>query len=481
VSSRPPANSGGARPVPASPAIDEARVRRLNDRNAGRGRYVLYWMQQSQRADENHALEYAIQRANALGLPLLVGFGVMDDYPDAALRHYRFMIEGLRDAGRALRARGIPFVVRHGSPPDVALALGREAALLVCDRGYLRHQRDWRAQVAEEASCEVVQVESDVVVPVEVTSTKAEFAARTIRPKLHRQLERFLVRLRATTLRTAWRGDPPGGLALDDVAACLAQLRIDRSVPAVPHHFTGGNREARRRLATFVRRHLDGYDERRNQPADHHVSHLSPYLHFGQLAPLTMARAVQEATTGSARDRESLLEELTVRRELACNFVQFTEAYDAYESLPPWAGATLAKHANDERPHRYTFRQLESGATHDRYWNAAMRAMRLTGYLHNHLRMYWGKKILEWSRSPQTAYRHALALNNRWFLDGRDCSSYANVGWLFGLHDRPWGEREIFGTVRYMSAGGLARKTDIEAYVAWAERLPDDGESAAPP
>jgi deoxyribodipyrimidine photo-lyase len=458
-------------PIPSSSSIDDARVQRLNTRASSSGRFVLYWMQQSQRAEENHALEYAVQRANALGVPLLVAFGIMDDYPDAALRHYRFMAEGLRDVRQALAGRGLPLVVRHGPPAKIALELGRDSALIVCDRVYLRHQLEWRAQVAGEARCEVVQVESDVVVPVESVSGKAEYAARTIRPKIHRRLDDYFVRLRTTAIRTPWSGALPRGLSLDDPVALTSGLSIGASVPPASNYFTGGSREARRRLTAFLRSHLSGYDERRNQPSEHHVSQLSPYLHFGQIAPLTVARAVRESTAGTARDRETLLEELIVRRELACNFVQFTERYDAYASLPGWARETLAKHAGDERPHCYTLRQLEKGSTHDRYWNAAMRAMRVTGYLHNHLRMYWGKKILEWSRTPQEAYTNALALNNRWFLDGRDCNSYANVGWLFGLHDRPWFEREIFGTVRYMSSGGLERKTDIGAYVGWAEGL----------
>jgi deoxyribodipyrimidine photo-lyase len=162
---------------------------------------------------------------------------------------------------------------------------------------------------------------------------------------------------------------------------------------------------------------------------------------------------------------------LIVRRELAMNFCEFNELYDSYEGLPQWARATLAEHARDEREPCYTQREFEESRTHDRYWNAAMREMRLTGYLHNHLRMYWGKKILEWSATPEAAYRTALELNNRYFLCGRDPASYANIGWLFGLHDRPWGERPIYGKVRCMMASGLERKCDIEAYVRQVEAL----------
>src|SRR5262249_36098671 len=152
-------------------------------------------------------------------------------------------------------------------------------------------------------------------------------------------------------------------------------------------------------------------------------------------------------------------------RELAMNFVYFREHYDRFECLPEWARQTLAKHRKDPRPHHYTARQLDAAETHDPYWNASMREMRHTGFMHNYMRMYWGKKILEWSREPEAAYETTLALNNRYFLDGRDPNSFGNVAWIFGQHDRPWGERPIFGTVRYMNAKGLERKCDIRAYV----------------
>jgi len=197
---------------------------------------------------------------------------------------------------------------------------------------------------------------------------------------------------------------------------------------------------------------------------------LSPYLHFGQISPVEIALAVRAARAPAA-DRDSYLEELIVRRELAVNFVLSNECYDRFESLPGWAQRTLALHARDARAHTYDFEQLAAARTHDAYWNAAMQEMRLTGFMHNYMRMYWGKKVLEWSPTPQEGHATLLRLNNSYFLDGRDASSYANVGWVFGLHDRPWPERPIFGNVRYMNAAGLKRKTDIEAYVrTWEGR-----------
>lgn len=460
-----------------SRTIVEGRIKWLNARESRGGDYVLYWMQQSQRAELNPALEYAIQRANEAKLPVLVGFGLMDGYPEANVRHYRFMLEGLQDTQRALARRKIPLVVQRGNPAEVALKLARHAALVVCDRGYLRHQKQWRSTVADQAPCPVLQVEGDVVVPVEAASGKAEYAARTLRPKIHRLWSAYLVELAPTPLKMDSLGLGVKGLDLEDLDAVLAKLDLDRSVPPVSHLFKGGTSEAKRLLRRFLTEHLPEYEESRPHPETNHVSHMSKYLHFGQVSPVQVALAAREAKVAD-NQRESFLEELIVRRELAQNFAEYSPHYDSFECLPEWARKTLDKHRGDARQHPYTKTQLERARTHDPYWNAAMREMRYTGYMHNAMRMYWGKKILEWSSTPELAWRTALALNNTYFLDGRDANSYANIGWLFGLHDRPWGEREIFGTVRYMSSGGLERKADMEAYLEKVERLVAEAKAA---
>ena len=445
-------------------AVD-TRVTVLNDRAVRNGRYVLYWMQQSQRAEYNHALNVAIREANRAGLPLVVAFGLTDAYPEANRRHFQFMLEGLQDVETALRKRGISFVVRLGNPPDVALNLGHAAALIVCDVGYTRHQRAWRQKVARQADCRVLQVESDAIVPVAVVSDKAEYAARTIRPRINRHLERYLVlprspRLKhpATTLRVS-------GISLKNPTRLLGRLAIDRQVPAVGQFFRGGTTQAKKHLRRFIKTRLACYNDHRNQPQTDDISHMSPYLHFGQISPVYLALKVRDAQAGQGIDRAAYLEELIVRRELAINFVWYTPDYDRYTSLPDWARKTLAEHAGDTRLHVYDRETLEDARTHDPYWNAAMREMRYTGFMHNYMRMYWGKKILEWSATPEEAFATALGLNNKYFLDGRDPNSYAGVAWVFGKHDRAWFERPVFGKVRYMAASGLERKCDIKAYV----------------
>jgi deoxyribodipyrimidine photo-lyase len=326
--------------------------------------------------------------------------------------------------------------------------------------------------VADEAPCRVEQVEGDVVVPVETVTEKAEYAARTIRPKIHEHLERCLHLSDPAPLETPSLDlDVPEGLALNDVRTVTDQLDLDRSVGPVSGLYRGGSSEAESILSRFLDEHLDGYDGNRNQIQTDAVSHMSKYLHFGQVSPAWLAQQVRNAERPES-DIESYIEELVVRRELAMNHVHFRpDTYDSYECLPEWARESLAEHADDEREHVYSLAELEQSESHDPYWNAAMTEMRETGYMHNYMRMYWGKKILEWSPDPRTAYDRTLHLNNKYFLDGRDPNSFANVAWIFGLHDRGWKERPVYGKVRYMSQGGLERKADPDAYVEKVDRL----------
>jgi deoxyribodipyrimidine photo-lyase len=458
--------------------IQGTRHQSLNDRPVVQGRYVLYWMQQSQRADFNHALEAAVREANRLGQGVVVGFGLTDDYPEANLRHYAFMLEGLKETEQALKKRGVRMVVRRGPPPEAALALGREASLIVCDVGYLRHQRQWRQAVARQAACRVVQVESDLIVPVETASVKAQIGARTLRPRIHRQLAEYLEAVSPVPVGVPTVKLKIDGISIADPAALLKTLRIDRGVPPVSGSFKGGSSEARRRFSEFLKNRFARYDRNHNQPQTDDTSRMSPYLHFGQISPLYMALEAMKAP-GPKSAKDAFLEEMIIRRELACNFTHYTSDYDSFACIPGWAQKSLSEHRRDRRPYLYTAAQLENAATHDPYWNAATREMVCTGFMHSHMRMYWGKKILEWSRTPEEAFATILALNNKYFIDGRDPNSYAGVAWIFGVHDRAWPPRAVYGKVRTMMASGLERKCDIKAYVRKVEAL--CGESVSPP
>jgi deoxyribodipyrimidine photo-lyase len=244
------------------------------------------------------------------------------------------------------------------------------------------------------------------------------------------------------------------------------------------HLYRGGAKAAKEILEDFIRDRLDTYVGHRNQPQTDDVSHMSKYLHYGHISPVYVALKIQDADPPQ-KDLDSYLEELIIRRELSMNFCHYTPDYDEFSNLPDWAKETLKEHASDAREYLYTREQFENAETHDEYWNAAMNEMRYTGYMHNHMRMYWGKKILEWSEAPEGAYGTALYLNNKYFVDGRDPNSYANVAWVFGQHDRGWQERAVFGKVRYMSAGGLERKAKPEEYVEKVKRLIEEGRAEA--
>ncbi len=463
-------------------SVQDSRIKYLNTKDVQAGEFVLYWMQASVRAEHNYALEFAVQQANELAKPLLVVFGLMDDYPEANVRHYTFMLEGLADVAKALEKRGIKLVVKHGYPPEVAIALAQRASTVITDRGYLKLQRAWREQLANSIECSCVQVEDNVVVPVELVTDKQEYAARTIRPKLTKHLDSFLLELQEIKLDYASLDLAFEGLDVSDPYALVNSLKLDASVPAVTQFFKGGTQEAKRVLTTFLENHFETYAVNRNQSQTNDTSYMAMYLHFGQISPIYIALEIRKANA-KTENTESYLEELIVRRELAMNYTHYSNDYDSFDALPDWAKKTLKEHEQDKRAPSYSLQDLEDAQTHDPYWNASMLEMRHTGYMHNYMRMYWAKKILEWTATPRDAFEHTLYLNNKYFLDGRDPNSYTGVAWCYGVHDRAWTERPIFGKLRYMNANGLKRKAKPDEYVkkvaalvakAKGESLPTD-------
>ena len=444
--------------------IQKERIKALNKKEVKKGAYVLYWMQASQRAEYNHALEYAISKGNELHQPVIVFFGMTDHFPEANERHYTFMLEGLREVKQSLEKRGILMVIRYKSP-EMGIPLAKKASLVIVDRGYLRIQRQWRNVVADQIDCPLIQVESDVIVPVEETSPKEEYAAATIRSKIHKKLSHFLVPLKQSVPSVESLSLDFDSFDINDVGKAISKLHIDRSVQRVSS-FQGGTKEARNHLEVFLEGKLDRFPELRNDPTLDYLSHMSPYLHFGQISPLFIVlKALETKSPGT----EAFLEELIVRRELSMNFVFYNEKYDSFEAVPEWAKKTLRAHQKDKRQYAYTLEELEPAKTHDPYWNAAQKEMVIKGKMHGYMRMYWGKKIIEWSKTPEEAFRIMLYLNNKYELDGRDPNGFTGVAWCFGKHDRPWGERPIFGNVRYMNDKGLKRKFDADGYVKMIE------------
>jgi deoxyribodipyrimidine photo-lyase len=441
--------------------IDPERVRPLNVSTVRAGDFVLYWMQSSHRTEDNPALNYAVERADEAHLPLIVYFGLWESFPEANLRHFRFMLEGLAEVARSLGSLGIRFVLRIEPPETGVVSLAKNAAMVIVDRGYLREQQSWYGTVAERCRCLLVQVEGNVVVPVETASQKEEYSAATFRPKITRQLDRFLHPGETVAPELSSLSFDLPTLAAETPDGLLSRLTIDRTVPP-SGVFTGGTGEANLRFEQFLRNRLEGFADNRNDPGGDGGSDMSPYLHFGQISPVILVLLARERGESGT---QVFLEELIVRRELAVNFVRYNGQYDSFASLPDWAQKTLILHQADQREFGYSPAELERAATHDPYWNTAQQEMVKTGKMQGYMRMYWGKKILEWSKTPQEAYLTALYLNNKYEIDGRDPNGYAGVAWCFGKHDRPWGERPIFGLVRYMNAQGLTRKFAMDRYL----------------
>ncbi len=449
--------------------IDDTRRQQLNDRDIRRdGKYVIYWMQASQRAEYNHALEYAVNLSNRLEIPIFVFFGITDNYPDANLRHYHFMLQGLQETQERLWDRGIKLVIRNQSPEQGIVEFAEKAALVITDRGYLRFQRWWREEAAGNMSCPLYQVETDVIVPVEVASDKREYAARTIRPKIQRHLETYLTPVEEQPVNYPSQDLPFDSFSLNPIDEALQRLNIDTSVAPVGEVFHGGRSAALTSLNIFIETKLDHYHELRNKPTADVLSNMSPYLQFGQISPLEIALRVDGTESPG---KEDYLEELIIRRELSMNFCHYDPDYDSPDCLPDWARETLEVHRDDVREYLYSLEEFERAETHDPYWNAAQKEMLCTGKMHGYMRMYWGKKILEWTDTPERAWDIALSLNNTYELDGRNPNGYAGVAWCFGNHDQGWRERPVYGKVRYMNANGLRRKFDADAYVEQIKQI----------
>ncbi|MBS7528045.1 deoxyribodipyrimidine photo-lyase [Fusibacter paucivorans] len=418
---------------------------------------VVYWMQSAQRTIHNHALAYAIERANAMQLPLTVAFCIMPNFPNANTRHFQFMLEGLSETSAALSAMGCELQWRIGEPAPFIESVCRSAALLVMDDAYLKYERQLKQTVAASVLCEVVQVSTNVVVPVMAAYPKSAYGAYVLRASIHKLMPYYdkpftLPELLYKTRETA----KPIDESLMDLLKC-------ESLPA-SSRYIGGFSKAMAILMQFIETGIADYADDGNNPDLMRTSGLSPYLHFGQISPVTIIEQLRQ--TGSYD--ETFVEQLVVRRELAFNYVYYEPGYDeALELiLPKWAMETLIVHIGDTRPYCYSLSDFEDAKTHDSYWNAAQRQLIMEGTVHNYMRMYWGKKIIEWSKTPDEAFQTMLYLNDKYALDGRDPNGYAGIAWCFGKHDRPWQERQIFGKIRYMNDKGLKRKFKMADYVA---------------
>jgi deoxyribodipyrimidine photo-lyase len=453
------------------------RIVRLNDVNEGSGaRYVLYWMQMFKRASHNHALTFAIRKANELKLPLVVYEGLKYYYPWASDRLHTFILEGVEEKRIEFARLGIRYIFylqKHGSSPKrVVDNLSQNAACVVTDHFPCFIIPEHNRRIAKRVRVPVYAVDSNGVVPMSKFD-REEYAAYTIRPKIRKLLPNYLkpfveesVEIDGSDLRV----DCPETIVTSDAIPYLvARCDIDHSVKPSPV-YRGGRANGLARLEKFVREILPGYETTRNRPELDGSSRLSSYLHFGFLSSLEIALAVQNADAPE-QAKEAYIEELIVRRELSFNFTLRNSNHDSLESLPAWVHKTMREHAGDERQLAYSLEELENAETHDELWNASQREMVATGEMHNYMRMLWGKNVIAWSPSYEVAFETLVHLNNKYCLDGRNPNSYAGILWCFGKHDRPWMERRVFGTIRYMTSASTGKKFDSKKYIEWTKTL----------
>ncbi len=448
------------------------RVRALKEGKETSGA-VAYWMSRDQRVADNWALLFAQELALKRKASFVVVFSAAPHFLNAPMRHYDFMLAGLKEVQERLNTLKIPFFIITGEPDEIVAHFVRahHIACLVTDFDPLRIKRGWKEQVIRKIGIPVYEVDAHNIVPCWTASSKQEFGAFTIRKKIQRLLPEFLEEFPKPRVHPWQQGIMKEET---DWGRLSGTFRADRSVKAVDW-IVPGEKAGMKALGHFIEKKIGAYDAGRNDPSQDCQSNLSPYLHFGHLSAQRVALEVARKVS-DARVQSSFLEELIVRRELSDNFCFYNPHYDSFEGFPAWAKKTLNDHRKDKRIYRYGIEEFEEGRTHDALWNAAQLEMVKKGKMHGYMRMYWAKKILEWSGSPEEAMETAIYLNNRYELDGRDPNGYAGIAWsIGGVHDRAWGERNVFGKIRYMSYNGCKSKFDIRRYIQYSSSLPGKG------
>lgn len=446
--------------------VDERRVRKLNNAHERTGASVIYWMNRDMRAHDNWALFYAQYQAQRLNLPLVVFCGLVPQFLDASLRHYLFMIEGLKEVEQTLASRNIGFIVRYGSLPDTLLDISRKLkpSMVVCDYSPLRVPRLWRSRAAKALGCPLFEVDAHNIIPVWQACGHEEHSLRSFRTKIATQLDEFLVAYPRLNRHTCQLPK----MSMVNWDALVAGLEVRELGPKLLTA-KSGPKAGKHALKSFLINRLVGYPQKRYDPNINGQSGLSAYINFGQLSAQRAALEIVEARIEHKSLREpgkAFFEEVVIHRELAENFCFYNRFYDKFEGFPKWARDTLRRHSRDKRPILYRLADLENGATSDELWNAAQRQLVSTGSMHGLLRTYWGKKLLEWSDDPQKALSTAITLNNRYALDGRDPSSYAGIAWCIGgVHDRICPETDIFGQVRSVNKSNLTKHFDARQFI----------------
>lgn len=458
--------------------MNKKRIRKLNNSKLKKGK-VLYWMSRDQRVDDNWALIYSQE----LSTEVIVVFNLVNTFLDASKRHYDFMIKGLKKIEKRLKNLNIQFVLLIGDPKkNIPLFIKEnDIKALITDFSPLKIKREWNKEILKKINIPFFEVDAHNIIPCWVTSQKQEYGAYTIRPKIHKLLPEFLdefplIKKQKKNNKNSFENnnsneidsninnnidseiDNNGG---NKIFNKLRKIFFDKE--STISWINSGEDEAKKMLKYFIKHKLHYYDQERNNPNNNHQSNLSPYIHFGQISAQRIAIEVKKENEILA---QTFLEQLIVRRELSENYCYYNKNYDNYEGIHEWAKKSLEEHKNDLREYVYSLKEFENAKTHDRLWNAAQLEMVKKGKMHGYLRMYWAKKILEWSQTPKEAYKIAIYLNDKYSLDGRDPNGYVGIAWsIGGTHDRPWFERKVFGKIRFMALSGMMKKFNVKEYI----------------
>ena len=442
--------------------LDTRRIKKLNNLEYSNGG-VVYWMQRDRRSNNNWALVHAQNIAIRLKAPLTVFYSLNGNFSDANNRQYGFLLKGLVDTIKELEKYKIPFHIRRG---DAISAIKKyiskaNTGYLITDFSPLRVYKNRVAKLVSTINIPFEIVDAHNIVPTWVVSEKQEFAAHTLRRKIHLLLDEFMHPIPKIISHPFF--DKKNEYEQFKPNAILKNLRIDNSVQEISW-LKPGEQNGIKVLQSFIRDRFDISGELRNNPTKNNLSNLSPYIHFGQISAQYIANEINNLEDSDGKN--NFLEQLIVRRELAENFCFYNKNYDSFDGFHAWAKKTLNEHRSDKREYLYSKIEFENANTHDDLWNAAQFEMVEKGKMHGFMRMYWAKKILEWTPDPESALQIAIDLNDKYQLDGRDPNGYTGIAWsIGGIHDRPWFERPVFGKVRFMNYNGCKRKFKINDYI----------------
>ena len=445
----------------------KTRIRKLNNCPQEKGP-VLYWMDRDRRANHNWALIAAQKTAIQYEDSLYCVYVIPDEFLNANTRTYTFMLEGLVETQQILKSHNIYLQIILGDPVEqiTKFIAQKNIKTLFTDFTPLKLPRSWRKLITNQIKIPFYEVDTRNIIPCWVTSDKEEFAARTIRPKIHRLLDKYIDEFPSLTNHIYNSNINQSDYLPVNIKEILSNLNLKNVPPSLL--YKGGETEAEKILNKFLN-NIKGYASLRNDPNYDVLSNLSPYLHYGQISSQYIALQCinfKHQNKLLIDDIDNFLEEMIVRRELADNYCYYNENYDNFQGFKDWAKKTLNEHRHDKRDYIYTLEDFETCQTHDPLWNACQSQLNIEGKMHGYMRMYWCKKILEWTNSPEEAQSIAIYLNDTYELDGRDPNGYVGIAWsIGGIHDRAWNERDIFGKIRFMNFNGAKRKFDVNAYI----------------